>query len=91
MIPNISGFELLLLLAIAFLVFGPKKLPEMTAAIGKSIQTFKKGLNGPSSVREEKELSRCPVEEKERRTADQPGGVNQNDQFMHTFDDNGSV
>lgn len=72
MIPNISGFELLLLLAIALLVFGPKKLPEMAAAIGKSIQSFKKGLSGLSSAPEEKKLPRGPVEEEERRTADPP-------------------
>ncbi|HEY4033025.1 MAG TPA: twin-arginine translocase TatA/TatE family subunit [Ktedonobacteraceae bacterium] len=36
--------DLLILLAIALLIFGPKKLPEMGAAIGKSITSFKKGM-----------------------------------------------
>jgi sec-independent protein translocase protein TatA len=36
--------ELLLLLVIALLIFGPKKLPEIGASIGKSINSFKKGM-----------------------------------------------
>ena len=38
------GVDLLVILAIALLVFGPKKLPEMGASIGKSIKEFKKGM-----------------------------------------------
>ena len=37
--------ELLILLAIVLLFFGAKRLPEMGAAIGKSINAFKKGMN----------------------------------------------
>jgi sec-independent protein translocase protein TatA len=37
--------ELLAILVVALLVFGPKKLPEMGSAIGKSIKEFKKGMN----------------------------------------------
>ena len=36
--------ELLVIMAIAFLVFGGKKLPELGAGLGKSITSFKKGL-----------------------------------------------
>ncbi len=36
--------ELLALLAVALLIFGPKKLPEMGASIGKSIKAFQKGM-----------------------------------------------
>lgn len=39
------GPELIIILAIALLIFGPKKLPEMGSAIGKSIKEFKKGMN----------------------------------------------
>ncbi|HEY5004723.1 MAG TPA: twin-arginine translocase TatA/TatE family subunit [Ktedonobacteraceae bacterium] len=37
-------FELIIVLAIALLIFGPKKLPEMGASIGKSIKAFQKGM-----------------------------------------------
>ncbi len=36
--------ELLIIMAIAFLVFGGKKLPEIGAGLGKGISSFKKGL-----------------------------------------------
>lgn len=37
--------ELIIVLVVALLIFGPKKLPEMGSAIGKSIKEFKKGMN----------------------------------------------
>jgi sec-independent protein translocase protein TatA len=36
--------ELMVILGIAFLVFGGKKLPELGAGLGKGISSFKKGL-----------------------------------------------
>lgn len=36
--------ELIVILAIAFLVFGGKKLPEIGAGLGKAITSFKKGI-----------------------------------------------
>jgi len=39
------GFgEIIVVLAIAVLFFGGKKLPELGTALGKSINNFKKGL-----------------------------------------------
>lgn len=36
--------ELMVILAIAFLVFGGKKLPEIGSGLGKAVSSFKKGL-----------------------------------------------
>ncbi len=36
--------ELLIIMAIAFLIFGGKKLPEIGSGLGKGISSFKKGL-----------------------------------------------
>ncbi len=36
--------DLLVILAIALLFFGSKKLPEIGASIGRSISSFKKGM-----------------------------------------------
>lgn len=36
--------ELMVILAIAFLLFGGKKLPEIGSGLGKAISSFKKGL-----------------------------------------------
>lgn len=41
------GFpELLIVLVIALIVLGPKKLPEVGRSLGKGIIEFKKGLKG---------------------------------------------
>lgn len=43
-----DGFHplnLIVILVVALLIFGPKKLPEMGKAIGQSIQMFRKGMN----------------------------------------------
>jgi sec-independent protein translocase protein TatA len=37
--------ELIVILGIAFLVFGGKKLPEIGAGLGKGIKSFKSGLS----------------------------------------------
>lgn len=36
--------ELVVILAIAFLLFGGKKLPEIGSGLGKAISSFKKAL-----------------------------------------------
>jgi sec-independent protein translocase protein TatA len=38
--------HLLLVLVIALFVFGPTKLPQLGASIGKSIRELRKGLDG---------------------------------------------
>ncbi len=38
--------HLLVILGIAILVFGPKKLPELGKGLGESIRGFKESLNG---------------------------------------------
>ena len=47
------GLDLIVILVIALLIFGPKKLPEMGSAIGKSIKEFRKGMNEITSPKEE--------------------------------------
>jgi sec-independent protein translocase protein TatA len=36
--------ELMIILAICFIIFGGKRLPEIGAGLGKGITSFKKGL-----------------------------------------------
>jgi sec-independent protein translocase protein TatA len=47
--------HLVVIFAIALLVFGPKKLPELGKGLGESIRGFKDALNGASSAPKEKD------------------------------------
>ena len=46
--PSIGFPELVVILAIALIVLGPKKLPEAGRAMGKGIREFKDSLSGDS-------------------------------------------
>lgn len=39
---NIGGWEVVLILALALLLFGAKRLPEIARSLGKSLREFKK-------------------------------------------------
>ncbi len=43
--PNIGFPELILILVIALLIFGPKKLPEIGKSIGRAIAELKRASN----------------------------------------------
>ena len=49
------GFgEVLVVLALALLFFGPSKLPQLGSSLGQALKSFKKGLN---SLQEDVEVS----------------------------------
>jgi sec-independent protein translocase protein TatA len=43
---GISVWELLILLLVILLVFGPKRLPEMGRQLGKGMREFKESITG---------------------------------------------
>ena len=42
--------ELLVILAIVFIIFGANKLPQIGAGLGKGIRNFKKATKEPDSI-----------------------------------------
>ena len=56
--------ELIIILVIALLIFGPKKLPELARSTGKAINEFRKASSGMLDEEEEKK----PSEKKEEET-----------------------
>jgi sec-independent protein translocase protein TatA len=68
---GISWPEILVLLLVALLVFGPKKLPEMGRSLGRGMREFKdsiSGRGGDEDVDERAELPPSRVEARERDT-----------------------
>lgn len=51
---NIGGSELLVVMLVLFLFFGPKKLPEVGKNLGKAVREFKNAMRG---VKEDLERS----------------------------------
>jgi len=56
---NLGMPEILIILVVALLLFGPKKLPELGRGLGQSIREFRKGAQ---SIRDEFEQATSPNE-----------------------------
>ncbi len=52
--------ELLLILAIVLLLFGGKKLPELSRSLGSSMREIRKGLNEGGDEKNEKQTAEKP-------------------------------
>lgn len=46
LILGVGTQELLLILLVALLLFGGKKIPELMKGLGKGVQSFRDGMNG---------------------------------------------
>ena len=46
--PNVGPIEIFLVLLVALIVFGPKKLPELGKSLGRGISEFRGTINGES-------------------------------------------
>ena len=44
--PNLGGWELVILIGVLVLLFGAKKLPDMARSIGQSARVFKGEMKG---------------------------------------------
>ena len=47
---DISPIQIVIVLAIALLIFGPKRLPDLGRNLGKGIRDFKDGITGDESA-----------------------------------------
>lgn len=52
MLGNIGPLEIVVVLIIALVVFGPKRLPELGRSLGKGIREFRGSLGGDSDDEE---------------------------------------
>jgi sec-independent protein translocase protein TatA len=61
--------ELLVILAIIFLLFGASRLPEAGKALGEGIRNFKKALSGETEEEKKvKEVKAEEIEKEEKKT-----------------------
>jgi sec-independent protein translocase protein TatA len=57
---GLSPVQILIVLGIALLLFGAKRLPEMGRGLGSSMREFKEGLTAESPSPVERELADAP-------------------------------
>jgi sec-independent protein translocase protein TatA len=75
---NVGPMELLVVLVIALMVLGPKRLPEIGSSLGKGMRDFKAALAGESDAEGEApeakpELQESPVAEQRATGTADPG------------------
>ena len=51
--PNVGPLELAIVLIIALVIFGPKRLPELGRSMGRGIREFRSSISGKDDEDEE--------------------------------------
>src|SRR6187551_2758648 len=74
MLPSLGFPELMIIMVIALIIFGPRKLPELGRSLGKSIGEFKKASNElrntlDDEIRVEEQREQKAKSEAEQKTA----------------------
>jgi sec-independent protein translocase protein TatA len=53
MMPNVGPMELIIVLVIALIVLGPKRLPDVGRSLGKGMREFKDSISGVTDDRDD--------------------------------------
>jgi sec-independent protein translocase protein TatA len=64
--PNIGPMELIIVLVIALLILGPKKLPDVGRSVGRGMREFKDSIAGRDSGDDEVALTAAAAAAAER-------------------------
>ena len=71
MLPSVGIPELIIILTIALIVFGPRKLPELGRSLGRSLNEFKRASNELKNTLED-EIRTEDQRSTERQRAPEP-------------------
>ena len=79
MFPSLGFPELMIIMVIALIIFGPRKLPELGRSLGRSLGEFKKASNELKSTLEEEIRMEEVKEERKKIEAEQTSALSVND------------
>ena len=71
--PNIGPLELAIVLIIALVIFGPKRLPDLGKSLGKGMREFKDSLAGENDDDDEEEQAKLEAAASQPQPADDDG------------------
>ena len=86
--PNIGPLEIIIVLVIVLLIFGPKRLPDLGRSLGHGMREFKDSVTGKSKDNDEERtieqpraeaaptVSQTPADEEPARSASAPNPTN---------------
>lgn len=69
MLGNIGGIELIVILILALIIFGPGKLPDVGRALGRTIREFKKASS--AIIDDEPDVVEKQIESDATKSAEQ--------------------
>jgi sec-independent protein translocase protein TatA len=72
--PNIGPLELAIVLVIALVIFGPKRLPDLGRSLGRGMREFKDSISGKDEDEEALEQARLETQAQQPQppTDDEP-------------------
>lgn len=62
--------ELVVILIVVLLIFGPKNLPKLGSAIGKTFKNLREGMDGKDSKKDKEEQPAAKAEEVEAEVSE---------------------
>ncbi len=70
--PNIGPLELAIVLIIALVIFGPKRLPDLGRSLGSGMREFKDSISGKSDEEKTLEETKRELTEQSPATTAEP-------------------
>ncbi|MEA2403912.1 MAG: sec-independent protein translocase protein TatA [Thermoleophilaceae bacterium] len=69
--PNIGPAEIIIVLVVVLLIFGPKRLPDLGRSLGSGMREFKDSVTGKDKDDKPAEIQRPPAEPVTPASADE--------------------
>ena len=71
--PNIGPLEIIIVLVVVLLIFGPKRLPDLGRSLGSGMREFKDSVTGKDKDEDKPaEIQRPPAEPVTQASAEDP-------------------